>query len=126
LLLAARVNIIAAVPRPMNIAVLVALAASSCVNVDPKTGDTIPRGNQKYYYEQVTENAKQLHKGMSKLDVLLLLGSAAEESKDGDTWVYLPERPAVLVPASALKLQFGPDGGLADWGYHPIVLGLRM
>ena len=104
---------------------LLALGAVACVNVDPKTGDTIPRGNQKYPYSKVTDSAQQLRKGMSKLDVLLLLGSAAEQSEGGDTWLYLPERPAVLVPASALKLEFGPEG-LADWGYHPIVLGLRL
>ena len=104
---------------------LLALGAVACVNVDPNTGETIPRGDQKYEYSKVTESAKKLRKGMSKLDVLLLLGSAAEQSDSGDTWIYLPERPAVLVPASALKLEFGLEG-LADWGYHPIILGLRM
>jgi hypothetical protein len=106
--------------------VFVALAMVACVEVDPNTGKTKPRGNQKFEYDVVTEHAKQLHKGMTKLECLLLLGSAAEESKDGDTWVYLPERPAVLVPSSALELQFGPDTTLEDWGYHPIVLGLRL
>jgi outer membrane protein assembly factor BamE (lipoprotein component of BamABCDE complex) len=101
------------------------LCLVACVEVDPKTGDTIPRGDQKYYYSHVTEQAKRLKKGMSKLDVLLLLGSAAEQSQDGDTWVYLPERPGVLLPTDALKLEFGP-AGLADWGYHPIVLGVRL
>ena len=106
-------------------ALLLSLCVSACVEVDPKTGATKPRGDQKYEYGYVTEQAKQLKKGMNKLQVLLLLGSAAEQSKDGDTWVYLPERPGVLVPASALKLQFGPEG-LADWGSHPIVLGVRL
>jgi outer membrane protein assembly factor BamE (lipoprotein component of BamABCDE complex) len=104
---------------------LVLCCMPACVEVDPKTGETIPRGNQKFYYSEVTEKAKRLEAGMSKLDVLLLLGSAAEQSENGDTWVYLPERPGVLVPASALKLEFGP-AGLAEWGYHPIVLGVRM
>jgi hypothetical protein len=104
---------------------LLALCAVACVNVDPQTGETIPRGDQKFFFSKVTENAERLRKGMSKLEVLLLLGSAAEKSTDGDTWIYLPERPAVLVPASALKLEFGLEG-LADWGYHPIVLGVRL
>jgi outer membrane protein assembly factor BamE (lipoprotein component of BamABCDE complex) len=104
---------------------LASLGWSSCVEVDPKTGETIPRGNQKFFYSHVTEQAKKLEKGMTKLDVMLLLGSAAEQSESGDTWVYLPERPAVLVPATALKLEFNPDG-LAEWGYYPIVLGLRL
>ena len=104
---------------------LASLGWSSCVEVDPKTGETIPRGNQKFFYEHVTEQAKKLKKGMTKLDVTLLLGSAAEQNSSGDTWVYLPERPAVLVPATALKLEFGTEG-LSEWGYYPIVLGLRM
>ena len=106
-------------------ALVLSLCTAACVEVDPKTGDTKPRGNQKYEYSYVSEHAKQLRKGMNKLEVLMLLGSAAEQSKDGDTWIYLPERPAVLIPASALKLTFGPEG-LADWGSHPIVLGLRL
>jgi len=104
--------------------VLLILCGSGCVNVDPKTGETIPRGDQKYYFSRVTEQAKQLQKGMSKMEVMMLLGSPAEQSSSGDCWVYLPERPAVLVPASALKLDFGP-AGLDDWGYHAIVLGVR-
>ena len=66
--------------------------------------------------------SSDLEKGMTKYQVLLLLGSAAETSGDGDVWVYLPERPAVLVPARALRLQFD-DGKLSDWGYRPIILG---
>lgn len=105
---------------------LASLGWSSCVEVDPKTGETIPRGNQKFFYSHVTEQAKKLEKGMPKLKVMNLLGSAAEQSASGDTWVYLPERPAVIVPATALKLEFGPDGSLSEWGYYPIVLGVRL
>ena len=101
------------------------LAFASCVNVDPETGETIPRGNQRYEFKEVERNAEKLETGMSKYQVLMLLGSPAEESKQGDVWVYLPERPAVIIPASALRLQFR-NGRLADHGYHPIVLGQRF
>jgi outer membrane protein assembly factor BamE (lipoprotein component of BamABCDE complex) len=98
------------------------LAAASCVNVDPETGQTIPRGNQRYEFEEVTHNAKDLKVGMTKLEAMMLLGSPAERSQRGDVWVYLPERPAVIVPGRALRLDFR-DGKLEKFGYHAIVLG---
>ena len=116
-------------PRPLTLwlAALSAtvLAAVSCVNVDPETGEVIPRGNQRYEFEEVERNAEKLEEGMSKFQVLMLLGSPAEESTRGDVWVYLPERPAVIIPANALRLQFR-NGRLADHAYHPIVLGQRF
>ena len=81
-----------------------ALLLAGCVNVDPETGKTIPRGNQKFEYAVVKERAAQLRDGMSKMEVIILLGSPAESSAGGDIWAYLPERPAVLVPASGLRL----------------------
>jgi len=116
-------------PRPLIpwLAALSAtvLAAAGCVNVDPETGEVIPRGNQRYEFEEVERNAEKLEEGMSKFQVLMLLGSPAEESKNRDVWVYLPERPGVIVPARALRLQFR-NGVLADYGYHAIVLGTRL
>ena len=102
-----------------------ALVATSCYNVDPQTKEIIPRGNQRYEFEEVQRNAKQLKEGMSQLEVMMLLGSPAERSKRGDVWVYVPERPAVIIPGRALRLQFR-DGRLADHGYHAIVLGTRL
>jgi outer membrane protein assembly factor BamE (lipoprotein component of BamABCDE complex) len=96
--------------------------ALACVNVDPQTGETLPRGNQHYEFDDVQRRSEQLKAGMSKLAVLMLLGSPAEKSSDEDVWVYLPERPAVLVPARALRLVFERDQ-LKDFGYRPIILG---
>ena len=101
------------------------LAAASCVPVDPVTGEYKPRGNQRYEYARVKESAERLQKGMTKYQALILLGSPAEKAMHGDTWVYLPERPGILLPASALKLDFR-NGRLHDFGYHPIVLGTRL
>jgi len=106
-------------------ATLTSMSAAGCVNVDPNTGETIPRGGQRYRYEVVTRNAERLRKGQTKYQVLMLLGSPAERSKDNDVWIYLPERPAVLIPGSALRRQF-LDGVLEEWAYHPISLGTRL
>ncbi len=96
-----------ALEKPMKTCfVLLMLMLAGCVNVDPQTGKTIPRGKQKYEFETVERRAKQLKDGMSKYDVLVLLGWPAETSGDGEIWTYLPERPAVLVPSHALQLTF--------------------
>lgn len=101
---------------------LVLLTLSGCVQVDPDTGQTLPRGEQKYEFETVTRRAEQLQSGMSRLNVLLLLGQPAEKSADGNTWIYLPERPAVLIPSRALRLVFENDS-LVRHSYRAIVLG---
>jgi outer membrane protein assembly factor BamE (lipoprotein component of BamABCDE complex) len=108
--------------RGLPLALALTSLALACVQYDPQTGETLPRGNQRYEFDVVQERAERLVTGMSKLDVLVLLGSPAETGSDGDVWVYLPERPAVLIPARALRLQFD-RGALADFGYRPIVLG---
>ena len=100
-------------------------SAVSCVNVDPETNQVIPRGNQRYEFDRVVENVDRLEVGLNKLQVVMLLGSPAEESDHGDTWVYLPERPAVIVPGRALKLEFR-NGKLTEYGFHAIVLGARL
>jgi outer membrane protein assembly factor BamE (lipoprotein component of BamABCDE complex) len=105
--------------------VLAAAALGGCVTQDAKTGEYIPRGNQRYEFSKVEEAAENLRDGMSKAQVLMLLGSPAEKDDDGDTWIYLPERYAILIPARALQLEF-KDGVLASHGYRPIVLGAKL
>ena len=104
---------------------LLVLLLSGCVSVDPKTGETIPRGGQKYEFETVQRRAEKLRTGMSRYEVLMQLGSPAEKSDDGVIWVYLPERPAVLVPSRALRLEFDRDV-LLKHGYSPIILGQQL
>jgi outer membrane protein assembly factor BamE (lipoprotein component of BamABCDE complex) len=106
------------------IALLVMMLAG-CVSVDPDTGETLPRGNQKYKFATVEKRAEQLQVGMSKFNALILLGSPAEKSKDDNVWVYFPERPAVLMPSHALQLEF-KDGVLVQHGYKAIVLGQKL
>ena len=101
------------------------LLLAGCVNVDPDTGKTIPRGNQRYEFSTVERRAEKLQDGMDKYAVMALLGSPAETSDDGNVWVYLPERPAVLAPSRALRLTF--EGGLlVKHGYSAIVLGKTL
>ena len=105
--------------------ILIPLLLVGCVNVDPETGKTIPRGKQRYEFETVERRAEQLKEGMTKLDVTLLLGSPAETSDDGDVWVYLPERPAVLLPSRALRLVF-KNNLLEKHEYDSIILGQKL
>ncbi len=104
---------------------LLFLMLAGCVSVDPDTGETLPRGDQKYKFATVERRAEQLQEGMPKINVLILLGSPAEKSKDDNIWIYLPERPAVLVPSHALRLEF-KDGVLVKHGYSNIVLGQAL
>ncbi len=104
---------------------LLALLASACVNTDPNTGEAMPRGSQRYEFSEVKRNAEDLKVGMTKMQVLFLLGSPAEQSGKKDVWVYLPERYGILVPAQALRLKFR-DQILEEFGFRPIILGERF
>ena len=107
------------------LALIAAALVCSCVTTDARTGQVIPRGNQKYEFDEVVERAGELRDGLSRAQVLLMLGSPAEKDEGGNVWVYLPERPGVLIPARALRLEF-ENGRLIDHGYRSIVLGQRL
>lgn len=112
--------------RPGLLASLALLCGTSaCVTENTTTGEMVPRGNQRYPWDKVTELAKQLKDGMNKDQVLMLMGSPAEVDKEEDQWVYLPERYGILIPAQALHLQF-KDRTLVKHGYRPIVLGAQL
>jgi hypothetical protein len=104
---------------------LIALILAACVQVDPETNKTLPRGNQKYKFATVEKRAEQLRDGISKFEALVLLGSPAESSDDGDTWTYLPERPAVIVPTRGLRLEF-QNGILIKHGYTTVAFGKAL
>jgi outer membrane protein assembly factor BamE (lipoprotein component of BamABCDE complex) len=117
-------------PPSKSAAFLLALLAlgagtSACVTQNAETGEMIPRGKQRYPWDKVTELAKQLQKGMSKPQVLVLMGSPAEIDKEDNHWIYLPERYGILIPARALRLEFN-DQVLVDFGYRAIVLGAQL
>ena len=99
--------------------------ASACVTQNTTTGEMVPRGEQRYPWDQVQERAERLKNGLHKHEVLLLMGSPAELDEQEEVWVYLPERYGIIVPAQALRLQF-KDGILIEHGYRPIVLGAQL
>ena len=108
------------------LAVLALLAGSSaCVTKNMTTGEMVPRGNQRYPWDKVQELAQRLEDGMTKEQVLSLMGSPAEVDSADDQWIYLPERYGILVPAQALRLEF-KDRLLVEHGYRPIVLGAQL
>jgi outer membrane protein assembly factor BamE (lipoprotein component of BamABCDE complex) len=102
--------------------VVLILMGVGCVNVDPDTGKTIPRGGQHNTFEVVKRRAEKLELGINRFAVMALLGSPAKSTDSGAVWTYLPERPAVLVPSRALRLEF-ENGILVKYGYRTIVLG---
>ena len=101
------------------------VVTTACVTVDAETNEVIPRGDQRYKFETVKKYAENLETGMTKLQVLSTVGSPAEKSEKGDQWVYLPERPAVLIPSKALRLVF-VDNRLTEFGFRAIVLGQNL
>ena len=96
-----------------------------CVTVDAETNEVIPRGDQRYKFSTVKEYSENLQVGMTKLQVLATVGSPAEKTERGDIWVYLPERPAFLVPSKALKVHF-ENNAVTEFGFHAIVLGAQL
>ena len=104
---------------------LLAAALAGCVTQNADTGEYVPRGKQRYEFEKVEKAAEQLRDGMTKLQVLLLLGSPAEMDDAGNTWVYLPERYAILIPSHALQLEFKNDV-LVSHENRAIVLGTKF
>ena len=98
---------------------------TGCVTVDAETNEVIPRGDQRYKFSTVKEYSENLQVGMTKLQVLATVGSPAEKTERGDIWVYLPERPAFLVPSKALKVHF-ENNAVTEFGFHAIVLGAQL
>jgi len=112
---------------PLTLLALCALlgGTSSCVTQNAETGEMVPRGNQRYPWDKVQELAKRLEKGMTKPQVLLLMGSPAEVDAEDNQWIYLPERYGILIPARALRLEYQGQV-LVDFGYRAIVLGAQL
>src|SRR4051812_4658347 len=108
-----------------SVAITLLVALAACVTQDMNTGRMVPRGQQGMQFSDVESAAERLKEGMTKQEVLYLLGSPAERDESGNVWIYLPERYAILIPARALRVEF-KDTILVDHGYRPIVLGARL
>jgi hypothetical protein len=101
------------------------LAAAGCITEDAATGRNIPRGHQRYEFAEVEKAAEHLREGLTRSQVLSLLGSAAQVEENGELWVYLPERLGLLIPARSLHVRF-KDGVVVEHGYRPIVFGADL
>ena len=109
--------------RPILASLALLALAPACVTQDVESGEMIPREGQRYNWDKVKKLAEHLQVGMSKQDVLFLMGSPAEMEET--KWIYLPERYGILIPAEALQLDF--EGVLlVKHEYRPIVLGTKL
>ena len=109
------------------ILIIVVLAAccglSACATENPSTGEPIPPGDQRFALKEVQSRLPRLRIGMTRTDVLLTLGSPAEET--ADAWVYRPSRKGFFLPAKALVVKF-QDRQYIGYEYQPIVFGARL
>jgi len=102
------------------ILVLISICMINCVERDPQTGEVIPQGDQRFPYATVKERAERLAPGMSRTQVMILLGSPAR--RDGDDWVYRDDRDGILIPAEAMRVTFD-RGRYVSHKTEPIILG---
>jgi outer membrane protein assembly factor BamE (lipoprotein component of BamABCDE complex) len=94
-------------------------------NTEPMDPHYYNEGNpyQRYSYDEVKQRLRSVKPGMPRYEVLVRLGSPAENR--GDTWLYLPEQPRFLIPGDFLEVKF--DGDLyVSHRFRPIVLGEKV
>jgi outer membrane protein assembly factor BamE (lipoprotein component of BamABCDE complex) len=113
--------------RPSLLAVLPALLVILSGGCQTETVDAellaAAQHRQKYEFSEIRKRVKALQPGMPRVQVMLQLGSPADMR--GNTWIYLPERPGLLLPAEMLEVRF-QGGRYLDHAYRPIVFGETM
>jgi hypothetical protein len=110
---------------PLHLAALflvLLLAGCATESVEMVAYEGPPPG-QKYTMDEVLGRAEELEPGMSKLDVMMTLGSPAETR--GDVWVYLPNEPGIVLPEWALEVEF-ERGRYVEHSRQPVVVGERL
>jgi outer membrane protein assembly factor BamE (lipoprotein component of BamABCDE complex) len=80
------------------------LFVCGCNTYEKNSGKYWDLRNQRYFYEEVKSRLDQLHKGMTKMDVAVTVGSPAKTYEN--MWIYLPDRPAIYVPGEAIVIEF--------------------
>ena len=112
---------IAAVLTAVFTVVLGASATAGCTTTDDGLSrEVAATAYQKHGYDEVKRRAKNLRAGMTKYDVLVLLGSPAR--KEYDRWEYQPKQSALIVPAEAMIVRFEGNRYVRH-DFAPIVLG---
>lgn len=94
-----------------------------CAVDEASTTDAGAIYQQKYDMEYVRGQLDRLQPGMGKAEVVILLGSPAEEQ--ASKWIYRPNRSALIVPAEALVVRF-EQGRYVSHRFEPIILGERL
>lgn len=107
----------------MSIVVAACLWFIGCVSQDPATGDPAPPEGQRYTLKEIEDRLDRLRPGLSRTEVLLILGSPADRTEDA--WVYRPARSGIFVPARALVVRF-ESRRYVGYDYQPIVFGGRV
>ncbi|NUQ50624.1 MAG: 50S ribosomal protein L3, partial [Phycisphaerae bacterium] len=107
-----------------GLAAACAAIALGC-NTEPMDPHYYHEGNpyQRYAYDEVKQRLRSLRPGMPRYEVLVRLGSPAENR--GDTWLYLPEEPRFLIPGDFLEVKFDGDFYVSH-RFRPIVLGEKV
>lgn len=115
--------------RRLILPAIAGLCASLCIapgcesTEEVTTGEAQAESSQKYDYTYVKEQAGRLEPGMSKAEVLIVLGSPAV--RDPARWVYRPKRSGLIVPAEAMVVRF-EQGRYVSHSFQPIVLGEQL
>lgn len=111
--------------RLLSVAVVLgALAGGGCVTSDAEKDLYAERSlNQKYSLDEVRRRLKTVRIGENKMSVATKLGSPAEFR--GNSWVYWPDRPGLLLPAEALIVKF-EGNRYAGYETNPIVLSEEL
>ena len=93
------------------------LVAAGC---SKHSREVVPTTNQKYDFDVVRQRAENVRPGMSKLQVLAILGSPA--IREPNLWRYLPDRSGYVIPTQALQVEFN-NNVVVRQHIVPIVLG---
>ena len=104
------------------LAILVTLG-SGCAGPPDMSSPSQAHPAQRYTLDAVRARLDRLRPGMQKFEVMIALGSPAQQTNS--QWVYLPERTGLLIPSSALVIDF-ERGLYISHRFQSIVLGERM
>ena len=103
----------------LTIVIALTIGIAGCATGSSASGHP----NQKFSLSDVEKRLKNIQPWMSKMEVMIQLGSPAQISRS--TWVYLPSRSGFLLPARALNVNF-LDGVYISHETRPIILGEQM
>ena len=105
------------------IVLILVMLCSGCSGTPDMSSPSEAHSAQRYTLSAVKARLDRLRPGMQKFEVMIALGSPAQQTNS--QWVYLPERTGLLIPSSALVVDF-ERGLYVSHRFQSIVLGERM